>query len=447
MSLDTTWPDSVVNHALQIHRKAIDTFGKMGFEVAAKDDIARTDQQMRSQGEYLYAEHAEVLVLQVACWTYSNTAISAAVAANLPVIIWSDASPGSIGIVGASIVRGSLDEMGIKNTIVHGVADDKEFCKKLELLCRSYSAGIRLRGQTYGTGGMRSMGMYTAVVDPVDWRKKFGIDIDNWEQAVVVERAQNMPDDEARKFLGWMQKEFGKVQPKDEVMLAQIKLYLALREFSKENHYDFISVKCLPEMPAFFTTFCVAHALFNDTSDYFGEKESFVCSCEADANGALTMQLLKHLSGGPTMFADFLFFKSKENMATLCNCGSQPTEFAKTRKDVHWVTEGLVEFEWKIGGACPQYVAKPGRVTLARTGRINGKHIMLILGGTAVEKDREALREVNYQQPQAFINLDCQPENFIQELRSNHIHMIYGDYREHLKHLCGVLDIEPIMPK
>ena len=446
MSQDTTWPDRVVKHAQDIHGKAKDMLARLGFEVVAKDRIARSDSDMAAQGAYLQQEQAEVMVLQVACWTYPNTSISAALAANLPVIVWSDATKGSIGIVGASIVRGSLEEMGIRNTILHGVAEDQNFCKKLENLCRSFSAAIRLRGQTYGAGGMRSMGMYTALVDPIEWRKKFGVDIDNWEQAVVIDRAQKMDEAEPRRFLEWMKKDFGKVVPSDEVMLAQIKLYLTLRDFSKENNYDFISVKCLPEMPALYTTFCVAHALFNDLSDFYGPKESFVCACEADANAALTMQLMKHLTGGPTMFADILSFDQEDNLATLCNCGSQPTDFAPCRKDVYWETEGLVEFKWKIGGACPQYVAKPGEVTLARMGRINGKYIMLILGGDVVTRDREALREINYQQPQAFLKPRCSPEGFVSELRANHIHMVYGDYIEQLKNVCQILDVEVIEP-
>ena len=133
-------------------------------------------------------------------------------------------------------------------------------------------------------------------------------------------------------------------------------------------------------------------------------------------------------------------------MITLCNCGSQPTDFAPCRKDVWWVTEGLQEFDWRMGGACPQYVAKPGKVTLARLGRINGEYIMLVADGAAVTRDRESLRDVNYQQPQAFVELGCTIEDFVGELRSNHIHTIYGDYVEHLKHVCRVLDITVIEP-
>ena len=447
MSLDTTWPEEFVRYACDIHVKGREMLEGLGYEVVARGGIARTNAEMAEQGQYVRAEHGEVLVLQVATWTYSNTAVSAALAADVPVIVWSNASGGKFGIVGGSIVRGSLDAMGLRADLLHGVAEDEQFVEKLDLLCRSYSAAMRLGGQTFGIGGMRCMGMYTSLFDPLHWRRKFGIDVDNWEQAVVVDRARSMDDAEASRFLQWVKQEFGKVVPTDEVMLAQIKMYLALRELVEDKGYDFIAVKCLPEMPSLHTTFCLAHALFNDRSDYYGPKESLVCGCEADANGTLTMQMLKMLSGGPALFADVLGFDQKEATMTLCNCGSQPTDFAPDRKEVYWETEGLAEFEWRIGGACPQYVARPGDVTFARLSRIAGRDAMLITSGTVITKPREALREINYQQPQAFAELHCSGEGFVEQLRSNHIHMVYGHYVEHLKRMCAALGIEVIEPR
>ena len=447
MSLDTTWPQAVVDHAESIHKRAKELMAELGYEVVAGQGIFRTNAEMVGQGAHLRSQGAEVLVLQVATWTYSNTSIAAALECDLPVIVWSDASPGSYGIVGASIVRGSLDTVGVKNKLIHGTADDPEFVNKLDLLVRSFSAARRLRGQTFGNGGFRSMGMYTAVIDPIEWRTRFGVDVDNWEQGAIVERARSMDDKEPRRFLEWVKGEFGKVVPREEVMLAQIRMYLALKELVEQKNYDFIAVKCLPELPSCYTTFCLAIALFNDRSDFYGPKESLVCACESDANGALTMQFLRLLSGGPALFADVLKFDANTGEMTLCNCGSQPTDLAKCRKDVFWETEGLREFQWVIGGACPQYVGKPGEVTLARLGRIQDRHFLMLTRGTAIEREREALREVNYQQPQVFIKLHCTPEGFLETLRSNHLHMVYGDYTEHLRAMCGILDIDVIEPR
>ncbi len=244
-----------------------------------------------------------------------------------------------------------------------------------------------------------------------------------------------------------MKKEFREVSAKKEVVIAQIKIYFALQNLARENKYDFLCVKCLPDLPSLYTTFCLAHAFLNDKSDAYGEKESIVCGCEADINGAITMQMLRNICGGPTMFADFLVYDEKRNMVTLCNCGSQPTDFASSRKDVCWVSEGLTEFNWTMGGVCPQYVAKPGRVSMARLGRINGEYVMLVLDGEAITVPREKLIEVSSQQPQAFVKLNCEPDDFIEELRCNHIHLVYGDYLKELEVLCKVLNIRCIILK
>jgi L-fucose/D-arabinose isomerase len=329
---------------------------------------------------------------------------------------------------------------------VYGDFEEKRVLDRLKTLCNGIAGATKLRGMIYGDGGSRCMGMYTARIDPSEWMARFGIDVDGFEQIDVLKRSEKYSDEEAKKFLAWMRKEFGGIEPKDEVMIAQIKLYFALREIIKENGYDFISVKCLPEMPSCYTTFCVAHALLNDTSDDgFGGKCSFVCGCEADSNGALTMQIINNITDKTTMFTDISFYDYKDNMLRLCNCGSQPTDFASSRKEVTWVTEGLKEFEWKIGGACPRYVGKPGKVTIARLSRINREYVMMIATGNALDMPLKKINETNSQHPHIFVKLDCDPENFINSLRSNHLHIVFGDYKEELITTCDVLNIKPIL--
>jgi len=109
------------------------------------------------------------------------------------------------------------------------------------------------------------------------------------------------------------------------------------------------------------------------------------------------------------------------------------------------VSEGLKEFDWKMGAACPQYITKEGRVTLTRVGRIEGEYIMLITGGTAVSYSRDKLKDLNPQHPQSYITLDCLIDTFIENLRCNHIHFIHGDFCEELNIACKVLDISPIV--
>jgi L-fucose isomerase len=446
MSLDNTWPKAVVDKVQNDHEKAYNSLTSMGFDVIkGSDTLSRTKEQMVSAGKVLREADVEAAIVYVGTWTYSNITVELSQIIDVPIMIWTDSGDGNIGIVGAAIARGALDEVGVKTKLVHGGFDDKKTLVKIEKWCVGVAAFTKLKGKTLGVGGSRCMGMYTAHVDPSEIKKKFGIDIDGWEQVSFIERAKNYPDDKAQEFLQWMKGEFGAVTAKEEAMIAQIKMYLALKEFIAEKNYDMVAVKCLPEMPEIHTTFCIAHALLNDTSDAFGPKESFVCACESDVNGALTMEILKNVSGGPTMFADFLTYYEETGMVTLCNCGSQPTDFAPSRKDVHWVHEGLQEFNWKIGGACPQYVAKSGKVTMARLGRVDGEYILLVMTGEAKEYPREKLAEVNAQQPQAYVKLDASEEDFVDNLRCNHIHLVYGDYVEELKIFCETAKIRSIV--
>jgi L-fucose isomerase len=447
MSLDKTWPEAVVRKVEDDHRRARKALEEMGFRVVVPNQgLSRSKEEMVRDGNALRAEGVETTVVYVGTWTYSSVTVELADVVRTPVLIWTNSGPGNLGIVGGAIARGALDEVGAFATLVHGDFDDRATLERIRIWCVGTAGATRLRGMTFGIGGSRCMGMYTAHVDPSELKIRFGVDIDGWDEIAVIERSKKMPEQQVTEFYRWMEKTFGGIEAKEEAVKAQIRMYLALRELIEERSYDAVAVKCLPHLPPVHTTFCLAHALLNDTSDAFGPKESFVCGCEADVNGTLTMQMLHNVSGQTTMFADFLCYEEEKNLVTLCNCGSQPTEMAPSKKDVRWVHEGLQEFQWVIGGCCPQYVAKPGRVTMARLGRIAGEYVMLILSGEAKQYPREKLAEINPQQPQAFVELSCTPEEFIAELRCNHIHVVYGDYVRELEVLCRVLGIRAIVP-
>lgn len=428
-------------------KKAEESLKKLGFEIYSSGKIGRTNTQMAHQGEELRKKGIHVLVLYVGSWAYSSNSVIAARKAGVPVIVWADTHLDSGGgLVGGSIIRGALEEVGIKNYLISGDFNDQETLGKLKTLCNGIAGATKLNGLFYGEGGSRSMGMVTARIDPSQWMIKFGIDVDGFEQAYAIEKASRIPGSQVQEFLTWFKKEFGKIEVKEEVLEAQARLYLALREIIEEKAYDFISVKCLPDMPYCYTTFCLAHSLLNNgTDDGFGETCPIVCSCETDANAALTMQILKNITGGPTAFADVLYYSSDDDILRLVNCGSMPTDFARSRKEVTWVKEDIMEFDWKIGGAYPMFVAKPGKITLARLSRVKGEYVMLITDGQALDMPLEKTKDTSSNRAHIFVKLNPDRNTFIKNLRSNHIHVVYGDYKKELVKTCEVLDIESIL--
>ena len=197
---------------------------------------------------------------------------------------------------------GALEEVGVRNFILYGDCADSSTLAKLRHYILGIAGATKHRGMIYGEGG-GGLWNYTAHIDPSVWDKPIRHDVDNFDQVDVIRREEKYPKAEAEMFLGWMRKEFGGIEVKDEVMLAQIRMYFAFRDAIKEKSYDFIAVKCVPVLPSCYRTSSVAHALLNDAADDgFGGRSSYVAACMADANGALTMQILNNISGGTTMF-------------------------------------------------------------------------------------------------------------------------------------------------
>jgi len=445
MSPDKTWAPEIVDRVASTHNVVKAALGEMGFEVLDEGPLHRSYNEMMAAGRSLRARGIRALVFYVGTWTYANCAAACALEAGVPVLIWPDAAPGTCGLVGGAISRGAMAEFGVHSHLVYGNFDDEKTRARVKRILDAACAAAGLRGQVLGVAGGRSMGMTTAVCDPNEVRLKFGVEIDAFEQMEVITRAEAVPDGRVASFLDWMRRTFGNILAKEDAIRKQIRLYLALREFCAEKGYDFVAVKCLPEMPSLYTTFCLAHAIMGDANDERGAKERFVFACEADINGALTMQMLKLLAGGPVLFSDLTEFNLDTGVLTTCNCGSQPTDFAKSKKDVFWEREGVHEFEWKHGGTCPQHVARGGRATVARLSRARGKYEMLVVPVDVVEMPRDKLRETVWERPHTFLAPRCNRDAFFDSIRSNHLHMVYGDWITQLKEICAILGVEPVV--
>lgn len=448
MAPGDTWDKVVIERVSGQHSVLKNLLEDMGYEVADDGPIHRTYEQMKNAARNLRMRDIKALVIFVGTWTYSNAAAAAAAEAGVPVVVWGDASPGSCGLVGSTITMGAMDEMGLYANLVYGPFEDNETLRRARMLLDAACAAISLRGTTLGVGGGRCMGMLTAVCDPNDIKKKFGVEIDSFEQMALIDRAEMINSDRVEHFLTWMKNTFGKITAKSEAVDKQIRLYLAVKDFCAEMNYDFIALKCLPEMAAKYTSYCLAHAVLGDACDNLGEKPRMIMACEADIPAALTMQILKNLAPeSPVLFTDLTEYDFSLDLLTTCNCGSQPTDFARDKKEVYWEKEGVHEHYWKYGGTCPQHIARSGRATVARLGRKNGLYELMIAPVEVVEQPREKLKETIWERPHAYLKLLCDRTNFFNSARANHVHLVYGDYMDELVEVCSILGIKPVVVK
>ncbi len=442
------WAESVVERVSAEHLDLKARLEGEGYIVMDAGSLHRSYEELMSATRELRSKGVQALVVFVGTWAYSNAIAGAALELGVPTVIWGDATPGTCGLVGAAIAMGGLDEYGVHGNLVYGPIDAPETWKRARVLLDAACAVGALRGSVLGVAGGRCMGMLTAVTDTNAVRRQFGVEIESFEQLSVVIRAEEIASDRVEHCLEWMRVTFGKFIAGEDVLRRQIRLYLAMKDLIAEEGYDFVAVRCMPEMLNYYTSFCLAHAFLGDAQDDQGPKERMVFACEGDINAALTMQLLKYLAPeSPVLFSDVSEYNFADDLVLTCNCGSQPTDFASSSKEVYFETEGVHEHRWKWGGSCPQFVSRSGHATAARLGRKNGRYRMLIMPVEVEEQPRERLRESTWQRPHTYFRLNCPKEDFFANLFSNHIHLVYGDCVDKLEEVCRILDIDPIVLK
>jgi L-fucose isomerase len=183
--------------------------------------------------------------------------------------------------------------------------------------------------------------------------------------------------------------------------------------------------------------------LLNGFYDADGKKQAFVHACEADADGALTMQILNLVSGGkPAALLDIRWYDRETGVWTMANCGALPADFAASGEDETGLSQiHLVPHVFGRGGgdAFP-FVAVPQQVTLARLCRRNGEYWLAVVLGIVEKHPIEEMGKTTAAFPQAFIRTSAGMD-LLDSFGSNHLHMVGGDVSSELFTFCRLAAI------
>jgi len=428
-----------------------------GHEVVCGEEIVWTTELAKREAQRLAHVGCDATLFNYAVWAFPHFTAIASQFAPEPFLTFSNVNPGSPGLVAMLAAAGTLNQLGVNFERAWGDIEDEAVYAKVRRFCRATEVVHRLRGETYGLIGGRPMGMYTAVSNPDQVMRQFGVDIEHIDQWELVRRSKNVDPKRVRAGRKWLE-QWGNVhydhrQLTPEILERQIRTYYALRELVDEWHLDFCGVKGQPELTNHHCTTDVAEAFMNDPYDWDGEKAPVVCATEADTDGALTMEILKHLARTPVLFADVRHYNERLGFFDLVNSGEHATYFAARSFDpqdnmphVHFYPASSF---FPAGGASVQHLAAPGEATFARLTRKDGNYWMAILHGEFVrfaEDVNDALmRETTREWPHAFAQFDASPEEILSTYGSNHIHAVYGDYVDDIVAICRSLDVIPVV--
>jgi len=389
---------------------------------------------------------AQSLIIHLPIWADPIFTLRLVSLLPLPVLLLGNARPETSSLVGMLGAGGSLDQIGRAHVRVfdHHTPEGR---RKVGAFVKAASALSRLRGQTCGLFGGRSLGIFTASADPAQWQKLFGVDMQYVDQLEIPALAEQLPCAEVEPHLHWLVSRVGSVRYGEnfspEKLEKQVRSYLATRKLVEQHGFDFIGVKCQPEMSDGYVTQCVAHMLVNGIEDAGGPKPAMVHACESDADGALTMQILHLLSGGqPVALMDVRWYDAGQGVWTLANCGAVPAALCACAADPSGLSQIHAQphaFGRGGGGAFPGTVT-PGPVTLARLCRKDGQYWMSIAPAEVVKADPQLAERTTPAFPKAFVRFAAGQE-FLAEYGSNHIHLVTGDLTEELIALCGMAGI------
>jgi L-fucose isomerase len=425
------------------------------FDVVAGEEIIWHPRVAKEEAQRLRREGVEATVFNYAVWSFPHLTAIAAEFAPGPYLMFSNINPEYPGMVGMLASAGTLDQLGIYHRRVSGNIEDEKVFKKVRGFLKSAVAANRLKGENFGLFGGRPMGMYTGVANLEQWRKMFGIDVEHIDQYEIVRRAGLVDDKKVIRALKWLEANIGKIHYDNRILTReklkiQIRAYYATKDIIEEKGIDFFGIKAQPELTDNFCTTDIIDAFFNDPYDWDGPHEPIVCATEADMDGALTMEIFKHITGEPVLFADVRHYDQEDNFFDLCNSGAHATYFAggsyRPKDNLRYVHFYPEVFYFPCGGASVHHIAQPGEVTLARLTRRNGKYWMAIIPATFVQfgkkKNLEKAKATTPEWPHAFARLRVPAEEFLSTYDSNHTHGCYGDWTEELTTVCEILGIE-----
>ena len=453
----------VVNQWADLIRKNIKNVDGSAPEVVTGSKIITSVRVAQQVGEELVRANCKQIILCYYVWNFPffvwpfiNT-----VGRDKPILCLSNNSGKFPGNVGLLATDGALRQAGIKTHRIVGDMDDPETQRKVFDWIRAAQAYTTIRNEVYGMYGGHSMGMETGYFHLVPIIKAFGVTARQIDQLWLVKEMEKIDETEVEKGFQWFQRLLGSRIKYDGKMLtpetlkAQIRLYLAMKKVNEEKGFDFCGLKGQRELTEHVCLGDVAEMLMNDPYDWNGPKEPTVCATEADSLAAVTMQLLKYVSGGlPVLFMDVRLYHPDKDLWDFCNSGNHASWYASRSMDpkenFKKVTfHPALEFYFKAGGASVEFDAAPGEITFARLGLWDDKLYMVIVLGEAVELPPEERRAINEETnptwPHVHARLHCTFDEFINVFPCNHILGVAGNHVRPLVYLCEIAGVDPIV--
>lgn len=442
-----TLEDTIIRHS-KVLAEAINSDPLL--TAVEAENIAYSAKLARQGAMELRSKQVEAAVFNIPVFAFPNYSLIAGRVLELPVLLNSPKDGKLPGLGGIMAAHGAMLQANLQAIKLWGSPlEELELQNTLSAFCRAGGVIQRMKGSVYGLFGGRSIGMNTGVVNTAEWMRKFGVDVEHIDQLEIIRRAEQVDDAEAEKAYQWLCENAGKVstngKASPEHIKGQLKHYIAIKNIISDMGLDFIGVKCHYDLSEYFLTACGSAMLLNDPYDWTGSKEPVVMACEADGDGALTMQILKLISSFPSLLFDVRSYDFENELFVCCNCGAQPSWYAarssSPKENLSKLHIDPVISKYGGNGAHFPYVCAEGEITVARLTRTGETYRMFLAKGQFVDCAREKMNETCPAWPHGYVKMNIKPKEFLNVFNTNHAHVIPGDHTQSIEMYCKLMNI------
>ncbi len=153
---------------------------------------------------------AQSLIIHIPIWADPIFSIKLHNHCPLPILLLGNNRPDTSSLVGLLGAGGALDQVGCQHFRVFEHTSEKSV-RKIHSFIRACGTIQSLKGQTLGLFGGKSLGIFTANVDPAQWQKLFGVDVEILDQHDIITEAEKIPKEIVDHERKWLENNLGKI--------------------------------------------------------------------------------------------------------------------------------------------------------------------------------------------------------------------------------------------
>jgi L-fucose isomerase-like protein len=374
-------PTFAVDYAQELARRAQASLAEQACVLVGGAELLMDASAARTAAQTLLKHQPDMLVVLCATFSDASIVVELAKQVQVPICLWAAREPGPVGdrlwlnsLCGANIAAHALQSSGHIATYIYGDPGEEGLLRPMLALARAAATRQRLRQSRIGLVGQAPTGFYGCQFDELALARTIGTSVTQIDLAMLFDEASQVAEEKVEAAIAaTAQRSAGLPQLNVAEVRRFAQAYTALKERLEAQELDGLAVRCWPEFPVQFGLMpCATLGRLAD--------DGFVCACEADMHGAVTMLALQWLSGHTPFLADIVALDKDNNTISLWHCGNASACLAADADPVQLT----VHCNRRIGVAA-NFPLRAGAATLARLGVGPHGYRLLYIEGEVLE--------------------------------------------------------------